>query len=166
MNALTKEEIIKKIQEKQITNAYVLAYFYNKVCVGLFKENTILFHQEVQFDYLTQIRIFNPQMELKYIWDEDKHEFLYSEIIDKEDLDLNDYFDEEMFVTGNQIVDSDENFTTITQLNRIVDLPLKVTKEEVKKGIRLVVRNYFEITEDEQVILGKSRLVEFKKEAK
>ena len=119
MNILTKEEIINKLQEKQIKDAYVIAYFYNKVCVGLFKE-----------------------------------------------IDSNDYFDEEMFVTGNQILNSDENFTTVTQLNRIVDIPLKVTDEEVKKGIRLVVRNYFDTTEYEQVILGKSRLVEFKKEAK
>ena len=160
MNILTKEEIINKLQEKQIKDAYVIAYFYNKVCVGLFKENNIL------FNYLTQIRIFNPKMELKYVLDEEKLEFIYSEIVDNEEIDSNDYFDEEMFVTGNQILNSDENFTTVTQLNRIVDIPLKVTDEEVKKGIRLVVRNYFETTEDEQVILGKSRLVEFKKEAK
>ena len=156
---MNKEIIINKIKENNITKAYVIGYFYNRVCVGLFANNDIVFNHNVNYELLTQIRIFNKDLEMKYILDEEKKEFIYSEIKD----DNKNYFDEYMFITGNTILDTNAQFTTITQIGRIVDIPFKVTAAEVKDGIRLVVRNYFAENQDKQVVLVNSRLVGFAK---
>ena len=158
---MTKEMIINSIKEKKITKAYILGYFYDKVCVGIYENEDIIFNRQVNYDLLTQIRIFNKDLEIKYVLDEEKQEFIYSEVI--EDLEK-DHFDEYMYVSGNKILFSNDKFTTITQIGREVDIPFKVTSDEVEKGIRLVVRNYFEENEDKQVVLTNSRLVGFSKE--
>ena len=51
--------ILNIINEHNIQKAYVLAYFYNKVCVGIYENNKIIFNKEVDYNLLTQIRIFN-----------------------------------------------------------------------------------------------------------
>ena len=162
---MTKEEIIKTIIEKNIDNANVLAYFYNKVCVGIYENEDIIFNQEVNYELLTQIRIFNETKEIRFVLDEESQEFIFSEVEDSE-IDKEKVIEEYMFVSGNEIVSSNERFTTVTQLGRVVDIPLKLTEEEVKKGVRLVVRNYFEENENKQVVLSDSRLVKFTKEGK
>ena len=157
---MNKETILKKIKDNNIIKAYVIGYFYNRVCVGLLENNELIFNHDVNYELLTQIRIFNKDMEMKYILDEEKQEFIYSEI--KEE-DNKNYFDEYMFITGNTILNTNTKFTTITQIGRIVDIPFKITSEEAKAGIRLVVRNYFAENQDKQVVLVNSRLVGFAK---
>ena len=157
---INKEKIIEFIKENNIDKAYVLGTFYDKVCVGIYEDGDILFNREVNYDLLTQMRIFNRDIEIKYVLDEEKHEFICNVTVED---DQKETVDEYMYISGNKIVSSNDRFTTITQIGREVDIPFKVTDEEVEKGILLIVRNYFEENEDNQIVLSNSRLVGFAK---
>lgn len=154
---MEKQDIIEKIN---LEKAYVLAYFYNKVCIGIFENKDIIFNENVDYKLLTQIRVFNHEKEIRIVLNEDTKRF---ETIIIEDLDNENKLDEYMMVAGNKIEEQNNRFTTVTQLGRKIDLPFKVTEEEAKKGIRLVVRNYFEEDSNNQVIISKSRFVGFTK---
>lgn len=160
MENISKDKIISKINENNMEKAYVIAYFYNKVCVGFFEDNDIYFNDTVNYDFLTQIRIFNKEKEIIYVFNEDTESFDFSIV---EDENNEDVLDEYMMISGNKIKSKNNSFTTITQIGKCVDLPFEVNEEEVKNGIRLVVRNYFKEDENNQVVISKSRLVGFSK---
>lgn len=157
---MDKEEILNKIKEANIDTAYVLATFLNKIRVGYYENNDLHFYDEVNFNLCTQIRIFNKDIELKIVEIDEK---VFSKTIKDEDYTyrLNDEY---MFISGNQIIAQNEKFTLIEQINRKIALPLNLTEEEVKKGIRLIVRNYCNIDENNQIIMSESRLVGFSKD--
>ena len=152
---MNKEELINKIKEKNINKAFVLGYFYNKVCLGKVFDNEIIFNSEVDYNLLTKIVIFNKDIQISYVLNEENDEFIYSEIEDED----KEYIDEYMIISGNEILSSGNGFTTITELGRVVDIPFEVSVSDVKDGVRLVVRNSFKIDDNKQVTLSESRLV-------
>ena len=95
-------KILNVINEHNIQKAYVLAYFYNKVCVGIYENNNIIFNREVDYNLLTQIRIFNKNLEIRFVLNEETNEFDIS-IID-DNIPNQGIFDEAMFIAGNKIV--------------------------------------------------------------
>lgn len=126
---MEKQDIIEKIN---LEKAYVLAYFYNKVCIGIFENKDIIFNENVDYKLLTQIRVFNHEKEIRIVLNEDTKRF---ETIIIEDLDNENKLDEYMMVAGNKIEEQNNRFTTVTQLGRKIDLPFKVTEEEAKKEL-------------------------------
>lgn len=156
-----KNVILEKIKECNIENAYVLAYFYNKVCLGIYKNTDIRFNQEIDYSLLIEIRVFNKDLEIRAVLDEET-ENLKIEIV-KDDIQNIGYFDEAMFIAGNKIVGENDNFTTLKQNGGNIDIPFNVKENEASKGLRLIVRNYFNVDENNQVIIENSRLVDIKK---
>lgn len=92
---MKKEELLKIIKNNNMKNSYVLATFYNKVCLGHYEED-IIFEEEVDYYLCTEIRIFNKEAELRINKYNDK--IYYKLITDKE---YNDSLkDEYMFING------------------------------------------------------------------
>ena len=153
-------KILNVINEHNIQKAYVLAYFYNKVCVGIYENNNIIFNKEVDYNLLTQIRIFNKDLEIRFVLNEETNEFDIS-IID-DNIPNQGMFDEAMFIAGNKIVEVNDKFTTLKQTGGKIDIPFKVNEEEASKGLRLIVRNYFNTDKNDQVVIENSRLVDIR----
>ena len=153
-------KILNVINEHNIQKAYVLAYFYNKVCVGIYENNNIIFNKEVDYNLLTQIRIFNKDLEIRFVLNEETNEFDIS-IID-DNIPNQGMFDEAMFIAGNKIVGENDKFTTLKQTGGKIDIPFKVNEEEASKGLRLIVRNYFNTDKNDQVVIENSRLVDIR----
>ena len=154
---MDKNKIIEIINNYNIQSAYILATFDNMVCIGKLENNEFNFYYNVNFNLCSQLRIFNKQMELK-IFKVDNE--IYTKLIKDEDYE-DKLEDEYMFVSGNKIVESNENFTVLEQLGRKIALPLKLTNSDLEKGIRVVVRNYCEIDSNSQVVICESRLLGF-----
>lgn len=153
-------KILNVINEHNIQKAYVLAYFYNKVCVGIYENNIIIFNKEVDYNLLTQIRIFNKDLEIRFVLNEETNEFDIS-IID-DNIPNQGIFDEAMFIAGNKIVGGNDKFTTLKQTGGEIDIPFKVNEKEASKGLRLIVRNYFNTDKNDQVVIENSRLVDIR----
>lgn len=156
-----EEKILEKIKEYNMVDSYILAYFYNKVCVGIYKDGKILFNRSVNYKLLIQIRVFNNDKEIRFVLNEETGEFEFF-VIDDNDGNVGT-FEEEMFISGNKIVRTNDNFTTIKQSGGEIDIPFKINEEDIKKGLRLVVKNYFGIDSNDQVIIEKARLVDIKR---
>ena len=154
---MDKNKIIEIIKNYNIQSAYILATFDNMVCIGKLENNEFNFYYNVNFNLCSQLRIFNKQMELK-IFKVDNE--IYTKLIKDEDYE-DKLKDEYMFVSGNKIIESNENFTVLEQLGRKIALPLKLTNSDLEKGIRVVVRNYCEIDSNSQVVICESRLLGF-----
>ena len=92
------ENLINDLKSKVVDKASVLAYFYNKVCIGNYENGEIKFTENVDYNLLTQIRAFNEKLEIRYVLNEETHEFEHAIIEDNEGI--NDYFDEHMIVAG------------------------------------------------------------------
>lgn len=152
--------ILNIINEHNIQKAYVLAYFYNKVCVGIYENNKIIFNKEVDYNLLTQIRIFNKNLEIRFVLNEETNEFDIS-IID-DNIPNQGIFDEAMFIAGNKIVGENDKFTTLKQTGGEIDIPFKVNENEASNGLRLIVRNYFNTDKNDQVVIENSRLVDIR----
>lgn len=152
--------ILNIINEHNIQKAYVLAYFYNKVCVGIYENNKIIFNKEVDYNLLTQIRIFNKDLEIRFVLNEETNEFDIS-IID-DNIPNQGIFDEAMFIAGNKIVGENDKFTILKQTGGEIDIPFKVNENEASNGLRLIVRNYFNTDKNDQVVIGNSRLVDIR----
>ncbi len=152
--------ILNIINEHNIQKAYVLAYFYNKVCVGIYENNKIIFNKEVDYNLLTQIRIFNKDLEIRFVLNEETNEFDIS-IID-DNIPNQGIFDEAMFIAGNKIVGENDKFTTLKQTGGEIDIPFKVNENEASNGLRLIVRNYFNTDKNDQVVIENSRLVDIR----
>lgn len=155
-----KARILNIINEHNIQKAYVLAYFYNKVCVGIYENNKIIFNKEVDYNLLTQIRIFNKDLEIRFVLNEETNEFDIS-IID-DNIPNQGIFDEAMFIAGNKIVGENDKFTTLKQTGGEIDIPFKVNENEASNGLRLIVRNYFNTDKNDQVVIENSRLVDIR----
>ena len=153
-------KILNVINEHNIQKAYVLAYFYNKVCVGIYENNNIIFNREVDYNLLTQIRIFNKNLEIRFVLNEETNEFDIS-IID-DNIPNQGIFDEAMFIAGNKIVGENDKFTTLKQTGGEIDIPFKVNENEASNGLRLIVRNYFNTDKNDQVVIENSRLVDIR----
>lgn len=150
------EEIYSKIIENNITKAYVLAIFENKVELGIYDNNEFRFYNNVDYNLCSQLRIFNKEIELRILKVENE---IYTKVISKNNY-KNILNDEYMFVSGNKILSSEKsNFTLLEQIGRKVAVPIQLTEEQLEKGIRLVVRNYYDTDENNQVIISESRLV-------
>ena len=93
---MNKDEIINLIKTQNIENANVLGIFYNKVCIGEFNNNEIIFNEEVNYSLCNQIRVFNKNLELRIIEKDGK--ILNKKIDDNFGID---YFDESMFLRDN-----------------------------------------------------------------
>ncbi len=152
--------ILNIINEHNIQKAYVLAYFYNKVCVGIYENNKIIFNKEVDYNLLTQIRIFNKDLEIRFVLNEETNEFDIS-IID-DNIPNQGIFDEAMFIAGNKIVGKNDKFTTLKQTGGEIHIPFKVNENEASNGLRLIVRNYFNTDKNDQVVIENSRLVDIR----
>ena len=110
----------------------------------------------MDFDLCSQLRIFNKDKELRIFKIENK---IYSKVI-CEDEYKNILNDEYMFISGNKILNSDKSdFTLLEQIGRKVAVPAQLTEEQLGKEIRLVVRNYYNTDENNQVTISESRLV-------
>lgn len=153
-------KILNVINEHNIQKAYVLAYFYNKVCVGIYENNNIIFNREVDYNLLTQIRIFNKDLEIRFVLNEETNEFDIS-IID-DNIPNQGIFDEAMFIAGNKIVGVNDKFTTLKQTGGEIDIPFKVNENEASNGLRLIVRNYFNTDKNDQVVIENSRSVDIR----
>lgn len=138
---MEKNDIENIVSNENIQKAYILAYFYNKVCVGVFENDSINFEENVNYNLLTQMRIFNKDKEIKIILDEESKKFNITTI---NETNSKDKFDEYMIVSEN------------------VRLPIELKKDE-RKNLRILVRNYFEENSNHQVVITKSRLVGFTK---
>ena len=150
------EKIYDEIKQNNINKAYVLAIFKNKVELGYYSLNELHFYDFVDFDLCSQLRIFNQDKELRIINIENK---IYSKVI-CEDEYKNILNDEYMFISGNKILNSDKSdFTLLEQVGRKVAVPAQLTEEQLGKGIRLVVRNYYDTDENNQVTISESRLI-------
>lgn len=150
------EKIYDEIKQNNINKAYVLAIFKNKVELGYYSLNELHFYDLVDFDLCSQLRIFNQDKELRIINIENK---IYSKVI-CEDEYKNILNDEYMFISGNKILNSDKtDFTLLEQVGRKVAVPAQLTDEQLGKGIRLVVRNYYDTDENNQVTISESRLI-------
>lgn len=132
---MNKVEIINLIKAQNITNASVLGIFYNKVCIGKYQNNEIIFNtigkynfpmcsEEVNYSFCNQLRVFNKDMELRII---ENNGTIFSKKID-DNFGI-DFFDESMYL-----------------------------RDSFDK--KLVVRNYLNIDKNNQVIIDDSRLVE------
>ena len=157
-----ESEILSKLQEYEVGQAYVLAYFYNMMCVGIYKDGEIIFNKKVNYDLLTQIRIFNKKLEVRFALNEDTEKF--EMVIIDDNIPNVGRFDEAMFIAGNKIVDINNNFTVIKQTGGNIDIPFKVEENDLRNGLRLIVRNYFNTDKNNQVIIENSRLVDIRKE--
>ena len=62
---MNKDEIINLIKTQNIENANVLGIFYNKVCIGEFNNNEIIFNEEVNYSLCNQIRVFHFLLHLR-----------------------------------------------------------------------------------------------------
>lgn len=165
---MDKNEILKIINNYNIKKAYILAIFDNKVCLGKLENNELCFYEDVNYNFCSQIRIFNEQMELR-IYKIDNQ--IYSKIIKDDEVKLDDdddkYIDEYMFIVGNKITQQNEKFTVVEQQRKKIALPLPIlTEDNVKKGVRLVVRNYYKVDSNSQVIISESRLLGFSLDGK
>lgn len=138
---MERNDIENIIRNEKIQKAYILAYFYNKVCVGIFENDSIKFKEDVNYNLLTQMRIFNKDKEIKIVLNEESKNF---DITTINENDGEDRFDEYMLVSENVI------------------LPIDFSDEE-RKILRILVRNYFEENSNHQVVITKSRLVGFTK---
>ena len=156
---MDKTSIIETLIKNGITNSYVLAEFYNKVCFGIFENNEIYFYSNVNYSLCNQIRFFNKEKELKIINNNDK---IYTKLITdtNQDYKLKDEF---MFISGNKIIDKNDKFTVVEQMGRKLEIPLNLLENDIKNGVRLVVRNYLKVDENNQVTISDSRLVGFSK---
>lgn len=160
---MSEDLIRNKIEEAKIEKAYLLLTCYDQVCVGYYQDHQLIFDESRNIDYslCTKIRVFNKELELRIMKIGDR---TISKVITD---DANqDVLDEYMYVIGNKIVDRNNQFTIVEQIKRRVELPFKVTEEEVKQGIRLLVRNYLDVDSNGQVIIKDSRLVGFSKNEK
>ena len=95
---MEKNDIENIVSNEKIQKAYILAYFYNKVCVGVFENDSINFEENVNYNLLTQMRIFNKDKEIKIILNEENKEFDISII---NETNSKDKFDEYMIVSEN-----------------------------------------------------------------
>ena len=154
---MDKNKIMELINNNNIQEAYVLAIFDNMVCIGKLENNELYFYKNVNFEFCSQIRIFNKQMELKIFQIDNQ---IYSKLLKDEDYE--DKLDDEyMFVVGNKIVQNDDKFTVLEQIGKKIAIPLKIANSDLEKGLRLVVRNYCKIDDNFQVTIPESRLVGF-----
>ena len=150
------EKIYNELKQNNINKAYVLAIFKNKVELGYYSLNELHFFFFFYFDLCSQLRIFNKDKELRIINIENK---IYNKVI-CEDEYKNILNDEYMFISGNKILNSDKtDFTLLEQVGRKVAVPAQLTEEQLGKGIRLVVRNYYDTDENNQVTISESRLI-------
>ena len=155
---MDENEILNLTLSNSIQEAYVLAVFENKVCIGKYENNKLIFYNDnVNYSYCSQIRIFNEDLELRIVKNYNK---IYHKLINDKDYGekLNDEY---MFVSGNKIVENNKEYTIIEQIGRKIVLPFSIKQDDLGKGLRLVVRNYCNIDENNQVIISESRLVGF-----
>lgn len=157
MDKTFEEYVITLLNNENVNKAYVLATFLNKVCVGYIEEKHIYFNEEVNYSLCTEVRIFNEEMEIRIVKADGK---IYSKIIKDEDYNFK-LNDEYMYISGNKVLETNDKFTVVEQVNRKIALPFKLTKQEIENGVRLIVRNYCDVDENEQVIITESRLVGF-----
>ena len=90
------EDLIDNLKENSVENAFVLAYFYNKVCVGFYENGKIEFNENVDYNLLTQIRVFNEKLEIRYVLNDETG--MFNHAIIEDDNENEDYFDEYMLV--------------------------------------------------------------------
>ena len=62
---MEKNDIENIVSNEKIQKAYILAYFYNKVCVGVFENDSINFEENVNYNLLTQMR--NKEFDISII---------------------------------------------------------------------------------------------------
>lgn len=121
---MNKEEIVNLIKIQNIEKANVLGIFYNKVCIGEYKNNEIIFNKVVNYSLCNQIRVFNKNMELRIIEKDGK--ILSKKIDDNYGID---YFDESMFLRDNfdkrlvvrNYLNTDKNNQVIIKDSRLVE---------------------------------------------
>ena len=118
------ENLINDLKNKQVEKASVLAYFYNKVCIGKY--------------LLTQIRAFNDKLEIRYVLNDETGEFEQAII---EDNDNNDYLDEYMMVSGddskrlivrNYFEEEKDNHQVVISKSRLVGFTTNVGGEQIE----------------------------------
>lgn len=166
---MDREDVKREINQNKINHQYdeksfVLAYFYDKVCIGKIKNSQIVFNNEVNYDFLTQIRIFNEKQEIRYVLDETTNKFQKTIIND----DKSEFFiDENMYIIGNKEISRNDDFVTIKQDGGNIDIPIdetfNINQEDISKGLRLKLRNYYKEDENNQLVFANSRLVEIGK---
>ena len=152
-NGNLKDFILNKIQEFKITNPFILIYNVNSVLLGLIENNIFPFdNDEIDFEYLTELRVFSKEGEI-YIWkDEDSYKYRVKNDDDSE------FFERKYYMWGNEIKNNylyEKNRgirigLSDNLLNRIKldDLPLKYS-----------VRNYFKYNDLGLIEFCDSRLV-------
>lgn len=156
-------EIISLFEGK---DAYVLAYFNEDVCIGSIHNNELVFTtpSDYSIESLLEIRAFNDEQEVKYVFDDNINE-LVGPIITKDDdkyyQDKNriDVIDEDMLLLGKELETSSSTTTLIDGRKKIV-LPF-VSKEANPMKLIIKVRNYIDYTDDDIAYVSHSRLVSF-----
>lgn len=132
------ENLINDLKGKQIEKASVLAYFYNKVCIGKYENSEIKFNENVDYNLLTQIRVFNDKIEIRYVLNDETGEFEDAII---EDNDNSDYLDEYMMVSGddskrlivrNYFEEEKDNHQVVISKSRLVGFTTNVGGEHIE----------------------------------
>lgn len=95
---MNKDMFLNIIKAENVENANVIAYFYNKVCVGKYENNEMKFDQDVEFSLCNQIRFFNNDLEIRLIVKDGK--ILTKRIDDTQGID---FFDEYMFLRSDNL---------------------------------------------------------------
>lgn len=95
---MNKDMVLNIIKAENVENANVIAYVYNKVCVGKYENNEMKFDQDVEFSLCNQIRFFNNDLEIRLIVKDGK--ILTKRIDDTQGID---FFDEYMFLRSDNL---------------------------------------------------------------
>lgn len=182
---MNESELSMRIGEYIEDNSYVLAYFTDQVCLGVYREEMLIFAGNPDMDLLTEIRVFNPNQELHLLFSngmiraikltDDTNSTSLGVVEDPDQLDWTKLaeakgrisFDELYFVSGTSMDSSAPN--TTYQQGRIVTLPnLPFEWDTSSKPLRLRVRNYIDfipVTEGiRESVITENRLVGFETE--
>jgi hypothetical protein len=157
-------------KDRMIADGYVIAYFFNEVLVGRWKDKKAVFVHEPQWDHLMEIHIFNKDEELRAVFSEDYAGSKNAPdgwlVRYRQDKDDKNHYDEDMMIlnNGKPSDEGTEDFKDVTEAGRHVIMP----KEAWNKKLR--VRNYltFGPVDDDKALpplnamrIGDYRFVDF-----
>ncbi len=182
---MNESELSMRISEYIEDTSYVLAYFTDQVCLGVYREESLSFAGNPDLDLLTEIRVFNPNQELHILMGngtikaikltDDSGATSLGVVSDPDQLDWSKItnangrisFDELYFVSGTSMDPEKEN-TTYQQGRRVTLPDLPFAWNTFSKPLRLRVRNYIDfipVTDGiKESVITENRLVDFETE--
>lgn len=131
---MIKEKLEPLFIKKNLQNAYIMLYFYDQVVMGQYKDGTLDITKEVDDENLTEIHIFNQDIELRGATLENLYEV----------RDTKDYMVERMYLIGNQSKIKGKH-SVIKQNGREIIMPFVIQFNKVTDNkMKLIVHHLFD----------------------